>query len=269
MNELHRELAPIDERGWRAIESEAKETLQAALAARRLVDFRGDLGWEASAVSIGRAERLAEGPIPDVEARVRRVLPLVEIRSSFALRREEIEAVGRGIGQPQFDELVTAAQRLARAEDATVFYGWEKAGIAGLCSESPHEAVSLSADYNRYPEAVTAASERLREASVTGPYALALGPRCYAGLAQTSGEGGYPVLRHVGRLIDGPVIWAPALEGAVLLSTRGGDFELVVGRDAAIGYLDHDAEVVRLYLEESFTFRLLGPEAAVPLRYGN
>jgi len=269
MNELHRDLAPIDERAWKAIESEANETLRAAMAARKLVDFRGDLGWETSAVSLGRTERLAEGPIPDVEARVRRVLPLVELRTSFALRREEIEAVGRGSGHPQLDELVAAAQQLARAEDAAVFYGWEKVGISGICSESPHDAVSLSADYNRYPEAVTAATERLREASVTGPYALALGPRCYAGLAQTSGEGGYPVLRHVGRLIDGPVIWAPALDGAVLLSTRGGDFELIVGRDVAIGYLDHDPDVVRLYLEESFTFRLLGPEAAVPLLYEN
>ncbi len=44
-----------------------------------------------------------------------------------------------------------------------------------------------------------------------------------------------------------------------------GDFQLVVGRDFSIGYLDHDAKAVRLYIEESFTFRLLSPQAAVPL----
>ena len=48
---------------------------------------------------------------------------------------------------------------------------------------------------------------------------------------------------------------------------RGGDFRLVVGRDPRVGYLGHDEQRVRLYLEESFTFRLLGPEAAVPLVY--
>lgn len=48
---------------------------------------------------------------------------------------------------------------------------------------------------------------------------------------------------------------------------RGGDFELVVGQDLSIGYLSHDAENVRLYIEESLTFRLLTPEAAVPLVY--
>jgi uncharacterized linocin/CFP29 family protein len=48
---------------------------------------------------------------------------------------------------------------------------------------------------------------------------------------------------------------------------RGGDFELTVGEDFAIGYLEHTADAVRLYLQETFTFRVLSPEAAVPLLY--
>jgi uncharacterized linocin/CFP29 family protein len=52
-----------------------------------------------------------------------------------------------------------------------------------------------------------------------------------------------------------------------VLSLRGGDAELVVGQDWSIGYLDHDARDVRLYLQETFTFRVLTPEAAVPLVY--
>lgn len=67
------------------------------------------------------------------------------------------------------------------------------------------------------------------------------------------------------RLIDGPVDWAPSLEGGVVVSLRGGDFKLVCGRDAAIGYLSHDDKKLRLYLEESFSAELNGPEAAVPL----
>ena len=73
------------------------------------------------------------------------------------------------------------------------------------------------------------------------------------------------MLQHVRRLIDGPLVWAPGLDGAVVLSMRGEDFELTVGQDFSIGYLDHDAERVRLYIEESFTFWLLSPQAAVPL----
>jgi uncharacterized linocin/CFP29 family protein len=33
------------------------------------------------------------------------------------------------------------------------------------------------------------------------------------------------------------------------------------------GSVEHSAGTVRLYLQESFTFRVLAPEAAVPLSY--
>jgi uncharacterized linocin/CFP29 family protein len=48
---------------------------------------------------------------------------------------------------------------------------------------------------------------------------------------------GLETLREAG--VGGP--------GGVVLSQRGGDFELVVGRDVSIGYLSHDATEVRLY----------------------
>ena len=47
---------------------------------------------------------------------------------------------------------------------------------------------------------------------------------------------------------------------------RGGDFELDCGQDLSIGYVDHDGHVVRLYIEESFSFRVRDSDAAVTLR---
>jgi uncharacterized linocin/CFP29 family protein len=114
---------------------------------------------------------------------------------------------------------------------------------------------------------VAEAVNRLKMASVDGPYAIALGPRCYTGLTQTR-DAGYPVIEHVRRLIEGPVVWAPAADGALIVSLRGGDFRLTVGQDFSIGYLDHTSADVRLYLQESFTFQVNTSEAAIPLRYG-
>ena len=37
------------------------------------------------------------------------------------------------------------------------------------------------------------------------------------------------------------------------------------GQDVAIGYEHHDEQVVRLYLQESFSFRVATPEAAATL----
>ena len=92
-------------------------------------------------------------------------------------------------------------------------------------------------DWDRFPTAVAQAIGVLREAGVGGPYAIALGPGPYTGLTETA-YGGYPVLNHVRLLLEGPVVWAPAVECAVVLSVRGGDFELISGQDLSIGYVD-------------------------------
>ena len=59
MNELLREHAPISAEAWREIDAEATCTLKTLLAARRLVDFEGPLGWAATGVPTGRTEKLS------------------------------------------------------------------------------------------------------------------------------------------------------------------------------------------------------------------
>ena len=88
--------------------------------------------------------------------------------------------------------------------------------------------------------------------------------RAYTALAEAR-DYGDPVLEHVRRLITGEIIWAPAISGAFVLTTRGGDFDLYVGQDFSIGYASHTDTAVRLYLQETFTFLLLTTEAAVAL----
>jgi uncharacterized linocin/CFP29 family protein len=265
MNDLLRALAPVSDAAWAMIEEEAKRTLQDILAARKLVDFTGPLGWEASALNSGRARRLAE-PAAGVEARLRSVQPLVELRVPFELAREELEAVARGAQDPELDAVRQAARSAGLAEDRAVFQGYAAAGIEGVMQAAKDATLPLTDDFTAYPAVVADAVSRLRTSGVNGPYAIALGPRCYAGLTKTT-VGGYPVMEHVRRLLDGPIVWAPGVDGAVVLSQRGGDFELALGQDFSLGYLEHSAAKVRLYLQESFTFRVLSPEAAVPLSY--
>lgn len=267
MNELMRELAPITAAAWGEIEEEAKRTLTTYLAARKLVDFSGPHGWEHSAVSLGRSENVGVGR-EGVEARLRQVQPLTELRVPFTLKRAELDAIARGAEDADLDPVVEAAKKIALAEDAAVFHGAEAAGIEGIAQAADARKVALSDDYLQYAISVAEATHQLRAAGIGGPYALALGPRCHEGVHKTFTAAGFPVLEQVRRLVDGPIVWAPAIDGAVVLSLRGGDFELTVGQDLSIGYLRHDAETVTLYLQESFTFRCLDPEAAVPLRYG-
>lgn len=267
MNHLHRELAPVDDAAWAEIEEEARRSLRHFLTARKLVDFSGPHGWDHSALGLGRVASSAEGPAEGVESRIRLTQPLAELRTPFTLERAEIDAVERGAPDADWDPVVDAARAAALAEDRLVFRGFPAAGVRGIVETTPHDAIEITTDYERYPNYVAQAVETLKRAGVTGPYAIALGPRCYAGVIETTEYGGYPLLEHLRMIVEGPVLWAPAVEGAVVMSQRGDDFELVVGQDLSIGYVDHDAERVRLFLEESLTFRAAGPEAAIALAY--
>jgi uncharacterized linocin/CFP29 family protein len=46
VSHLLREQAPITEEGWRLLDTEARERLTPALAARKLIDFSGPHGWD-------------------------------------------------------------------------------------------------------------------------------------------------------------------------------------------------------------------------------
>ena len=118
--------------------------------------------------------------------------------------------------------------------------------------------------YEQYPDAIARGLSRLRLVGVNGPYSVLLGADAYTALAETS-DHGYPVLEHVKRLVDDKIIWAAAIQGAFVVTTRGGDFDLHIGQDVSIGYLNHTDTAVGLYLQQTFTFLLLTAEAAVAL----
>ncbi len=264
MNHLLRPHAPVTEAAWAQIDEEGRQRLVPALAARKLVDFSGPHGWQHSASNLGRAAAIA-GPDDGLAARLRSVRPLVELRAGFSVSLQELLDADRGAVDVDFDALDQAAQRIARAENVAVFHGWAEAGIAGIAEETPHPPMALGTDFAQYPTRVARAVERLMEHGVSGPYGLALGPDGYTGVVETTEHGGLVVFDHLRQILGGPIVWAPGVRGAVVLSLRGGDFLFESGQDLSIGYLHHDAERVHLYLEESFTFRVASADAAVAL----
>jgi uncharacterized linocin/CFP29 family protein len=265
MSHLLREHAPITEAGWAVLDNEARDRLRPALAARKLVDFAGPHGWHFSATSIGRTTSLSGAPVEGVTAEQRRVLAVVELRAPFSLSRDELRDADRGAEDVDLAALDEAAQRIATAENRAVFHGWDAAHIAGIADASTHDAIALGEDCERYPRHVARAVEALLRAGIDGPYGLALGPDAYTAVLETTEHGGYPLFEHLRKIIGGPLVWAPGVEGAAVVSQRGGDFLFEAGEDLSIGYDRHDDEGVHLYLVESFTFRVATPEAAFAL----
>ena len=267
MDLLKRDLAPVLPAAWELIDNEARRVLKLNLAGRKLVDFNGPFGWEFAAVNLGRLELLRDQPIPSVGVGRRRVLPLIELRTPIILDIMELDSVARGADDPDLGPVVEAAEKIARAEDNAIFNGYRDAGITGIIEASPHAPLEIPADPLHYPHVIVQAKELLREAGINGPFALAAGPKVYNEISQGA-EDSYPIRKRIEQqIIDGPIIWAPSIDGAVLLSTRGGDFELTVGQDLSIGYAFHERHTVELYLTESFTFRVLEPAAAIFIRH--
>lgn len=267
MNHLLRELAPVPDAAWIEIETQAKRALENFLAARRLVDFTGPHGWEAAAVTLGVIEELGAGPVGGVSAARRVVQTYVELRAPFSVSREALDTVERGHPSPDLQPVLDATRCIALAEDKAVFHGFDAGGIIGIAESSPHEPVELSETFGDYPTSVAMAVATLRDAGVEGPYGIALGPRCYAGILETTEDGGYPVLERLRLILGGPVVYAPSVDGAVVLSQRGDDFELSCGQDFSIGFVRAADDAVDLYLEESITFHAHSPEAAIRLRH--
>ena len=259
MNHLHRELAPISDAAWQQIDDEARDALREFLAGRRLVDVDGPHGWQHAAVPTGDVV-----PIEPAEAALRSVLQLIEIRVPFEIEREVLRKVDRGAPTVVLDSVVEAARRAAEIEDTAIFDGLAGTGIAGCAASSEHDVVTYASPAEMAP-AVAEAIAVLQDAGVEGPYGLALGPDVWRTIFATT-DRGYPLVKHLRLLVDGPVARARTLGGGLLISQRGGDYELVLGGDLAVGYESADADSIRLYLTETFTFRNREPAAAAVLR---
>jgi uncharacterized linocin/CFP29 family protein len=263
MNNLHRELAPISDAAWAEIEEETSRTLKRYLAARRVVDVHGPGGVALSAVGTGHLHTI-KTPDNGILARQRNVNALVELRVPFELNCQQVDDVERGAEDSDWQPAKDAARLLAFAEDRAIFDGYAAAGIGGIREGTSNPVMTLPADVRGYPDVFAQALTQLRQVGVNGPYSVLLSADAYTRLSETS-DHGYPVMEHIKRMVDGEIIWAPAIAGAFVLTTRGGDFGFHIGQDISIGYLSHTDTAVRLYLQETFTFLLLTTEASVAI----
>jgi uncharacterized linocin/CFP29 family protein len=263
VNHLYREIAPVSDRAWDELDDAARRAIRNFIAGRRLFPLEGPHGYEVEAVPTGEVAAAEE--VHGVSTAVLQPRPMVELRTPFSVSRREIEVLDRG-GAADLDQVVDAARRIAAAEDHLVFDGLLSAGIKGVVAASPYEPIAVGSTFASFPDAVAKAVDLLRSAGVEGPYGIALGPQAHEAVLGATDNGGYPILKHVHAIVDGPLVWSPTIDGSVVVSLRGGDFEIHSGLDFSVRYLAHDCDHVELELVETVTFRNIGPDAAACIR---
>jgi uncharacterized linocin/CFP29 family protein len=259
---LRRSLAPINDETWKIIDQEAARVLKANLSARHFVDLSGPHGWSFSSVNLGRLDIPKQNKGEDVPWGIREVLPLIEIRQPFNMEQSEVDYFSRGARDIDLTAIQDAAKKCAFFEETAIYKGFPKANIQGILEASSHLPFTLSGNTEECVKTLCETLEVFQELTIEGPFTLVLGSKPYSMLKQATLHG-YPLQKAVQSLIGGEILWSPVLEGGVLVSTRGGDFELTVGKDFSIGYCYHDRSRIELYLTESFAFRVLEPNAIV------
>ncbi len=261
MNILKKTLAPITDEAWKEIKSEAEKVFKATQTARSFVDIDGPNGFDYSAVSTGRLYTPENQPKSGINYGIRQVLPLIEVRKPFTLDIWELDNLSRGAKDANLDNMLKAAEEIALFEEDIIYNGFEKGETKGLLKGSEHKPVPTPEDPEEFLKKVAEQLIKLRKAYVNGPYTLIADEKVWKKLIKLTE--GYPFTRQLKKLLEGRIIVNPNINKSLLVSEQGGDYELVIGQDISIGYDSHDTEKVKLYFTESFTFRILSPEAII------
>lgn len=261
MDLLRRELAPISPQGWDEIDSMARETLVATLSGRKFVDIDGPHGIGHACVTLGRLSLPKAQKGQKVGYGLHQVLPLVEARVNFTLETWELDNVERGAKDIQLDSLVEACRELAMFEEKAIYDGFKPGTIIGLQDTVKGRELSFALEMDALVDAVSEGQTRMLKDGVEGPANLIVSADIWKFLARSTPGG---TLRSiVERQIDGQVIYSELVKDALLVASRSGDLELTVGQDFAIGYHSHTATEINLFATESFTFRVVVPEALI------
>ena len=259
---LRRSTEMIAREAWEELDSQARRVLSLALTGRKFVDVIGPKGWNYAGHPLGRLDIKTEVPRKGVEFGVNMILPLVEARAVFELEQWELDNISRGSKNPDLKPLEEAAKAIATFEDTAIYSGLDEGCIVGLRNAAAHRPLTTGDGIEGILRAIMDATLMLQDASVEGPYVLAASPALWKKLYSSAAD--YPLIKRVEKLVS-KVVFANSPDASFVVSSRGGDMELVIGQDMSLGYEDKTSGRVRCFLTESFTFRVVNPETIVPI----
>ncbi|MGB3210420.1 MAG: family 1 encapsulin nanocompartment shell protein [Desulforhopalus sp.] len=260
MDILKRELAPIPMEAWTEIDEQATRSLKAMLSGRKVLDVVGPMGTDFPGVPEGRLDYPKKQPKNDLKYGIRKVHHIVETRVPFELDIGEMDNVVRGARDVDLSGLESAARKIALFEEKVIYHGLPEANISGLQLCVGDECLTIGSKPEELLGGIADGVTAFTSRSIEGPYSFIVGPKLWSRMS--AHVQGYPIKMQAETILGGPVLLSPYLSDAFeneayMITQRGGDLELILGQDLAIGYESHTAEKVRLYFTESFTFRVL------------
>ena len=267
MEWLRRGAAPLSEKVWKEVDEIAGSMFKQTVVARRILEFDGPRGWNHVATQLGTFN---PAQTPQYSGKVRFSVPdvmlLTELRADFTIPWIDIDIFERVGPRLEARSIEDAARDMALAEDALTFYGTSTNSGILSSRDTPRMALSNWTQPGRLVADLLGAIEKLDTLGVKGPYEAVFSPHHYYSYLRQTGEGGaYPAAKQLG-IVIAKVYNSPVIDGALVFSTRGGDFLITVGGDFTVGYRWHDETAVHLFCVETVAAQLLTPEAACIIR---
>ena len=271
MNHLLREHAPITDAGLgRRSTTRAASQLVAALAARKLVEFVGPHGMGPLGQEPRPHDDLDATPADGSGGQAAPGAPAR--RAAVAVHGGPRRAAGRRPGRPRHRPGRARHRRPAGSPGPRTSRSSTDGRRPGSSASPRRRHIGRSASRATTPSTRATwpgPSKALLDAGVQGPYGLALGPDEYTGVVETTEHGGLLVFDHLRQILGGPIVWAPGVEGAVVVSRpRRATSTSSRARTSPSATTTTTPSRVHLYVEESFTFQVTSPEAGIALRHG-
>jgi len=261
MKFLNRETSPIAAAVWGQIDAAFTPLLTQRLKLRGLVGFTS-VPFETDAIPTGNLKILTS--TEGLTLSVRKPIPMVEIRYDFDLPKSIVEAFKRD--KPDFDDSVfkKVSNHFSAVENSLILDGVKEADIEGILNNIPRKPIHAKHTKGLI-DAVASMIAAFGAAFVEGPYKLVLSTATLIKMVAES-EGGVSVKTRLEMLLGTNffIVCESIGDDKILaLSQRGGDFILYNGLDVSIGYAEEKEESYTLFINESCTFRIINPEAAV------
>lgn len=259
MDLLKKSLAPITDDAWEEINTQSEKIIKNNQVARRVADINGPNGINYGGISSGRLITPKNQPKEGINYGIREILPLVEIRKPFELNLWELDNASRGAKDIDLEPLEKAAKQMVLFEEKAIYEGFSEGQIKGFEMSANHPKVVLPDNPDEYLQIIGSQITELQKEGVDGPYALIMNDEKWKNMFSLSK--GYPIINQLKQIVGENIYVSHGTKNSFIVSKRGGDFELILGQDISIGYDVHTTEKVKLYFSESFTFRVLSPEA--------
>ncbi|HKL47564.1 MAG TPA: family 1 encapsulin nanocompartment shell protein [Candidatus Izemoplasmatales bacterium] len=259
MDIFKRNLAPISDQAWEEVDERAEEVINAQLTTRKSLKVNGPFGLSYTSIPTGRLD-LIENNSSKVKLGIYNNKSLLETRISFELSKWELDNLLRGAKDIELDALEDAAKVIARFEDDVIYNGSKNAGIAGLMQEAGIEK-NIKLDSQEILSGISEALIDLKNAFVGGPFNFVVSRKVYNALNKVHGS---KLLRMiVEEMIGGHVIVSEMITGGLLLPVEHDDLEFTIGQEYTIGYESHTDDMVKLFIMNSFTLRVLDDQILV------